>query len=335
MTRKFTRVKAIIQRDDGRILLGFNSNKNFWACVGGHCEPDDRGDNFLIEAMLREAFEEAGLTNFSEIKPIDSLGRTIIFYMKVEGFPETTVENDQDEEFAQLSWFRYNELPSNTHSETFYFISMNKSKIPLDFSKDTVVNGSVEVYVDGEKYGELRDDTIYLTLPKLAQLKSKGKKITFKQKINNKEIDQTPEVLPPYMVVDAEFVNKNTADDVLVEAIFEELQKKYFYQLQRPEIVFVGSDTFLGNTVFDPNTGRIQVQLHEFLIEAPGLLKQVMAHELIHAYLYQKYGEDVARHGEHFNFMAHRINQDFGDGYVAQFGETTKWDHNTLKTLVF
>jgi hypothetical protein len=286
--------------------------------------------------MRREAYEEASLRSFDDLRLLGSYGRTAIFYIKVQGFPKTSVENDPDKEFTQLFWFRYDELPSNIHSETFYFISIFCAKIPMNFCPEKIKAGLVEVYVDGQKYAELRDDTIYLTLPKLAQLKAKGKKITFKQILDTGEvIDQTPEAMPPYMAVDAAFIETESVEDVLVDEIYNELRTTYFFQLQRPEIVFVGSDTYLGNTVFDSASGRTQVQLHEYLIEIPELLKQVMAHELIHAYLYQKYGEDVARHGEHFNFMAHRINQDFGDNYVAPFGENTKWKPGQLKQLMY
>lgn len=196
----------------------------------------------------------------------------------------------------------------------------------MKFIPPIVAAGVIEVFVDGAKYGELRDDTIYLTLPELAQLKAKGKKITFRQVTDSGEIlDQNPSVLPPYMVVESSFSEESPSEDALLNSVYTELQGRYFFQLLMPEIVFVKTDAFLGNTVFDPACGRVQVQLHDALRKAPELLRQVLAHELIHAYLYQKYGEDVARHGEHFDFMAYRINQDNGENYVAQFGETTRW----------
>lgn len=107
----------------------------------------------------------------------------------------------------------------------------------------------------------------------------------------------------------------------LVSEVFSELQSRYFFQLIRPKISFVDNLGCMGKTVYNPETAAVRVELNSKVKNSKKLLRQILAHELIHVYLYQKYGEALDQHGEHFKFMADRINLSEGDSYVTVFAD--------------
>lgn len=48
-----------------------------------------------------------------------------------------------------------------------------------------ILGGSFDVYIDDKKTYTLKDDEIWLTMPKLAQEQSKGKKVKFVQNLDD------------------------------------------------------------------------------------------------------------------------------------------------------
>jgi hypothetical protein len=64
------------------------------------------------------------------------------------------------------------------------------------------------------------------------------------------------------------------------------------------------------------------------------LLRQTLAHEIIHHHLYQEYGNEVAKHGEHFSLLADRINKKEGENFVSQFADETDFKPNATASNV-
>jgi hypothetical protein len=69
------------------------------------------------------------------------------------------------------------------------------------------------------------------------------------------------------------------------------------------------------------------------IVNNDDLLRQTLAHEIIHHHLYQQYGNQVARHGEHFSLLADRINQKEGENFVSEFADDTDFKPNTTTAV--
>jgi hypothetical protein len=81
----------------------------------------------------------------------------------------------------------------------------------------------------------------------------------------------------------------------------------------------------LAKTVW--NSGSPQVILSSICLTDRNLLRQILAHELIHWYIYVVRGPDFAAdHGETFNYFATVINDREGANYVAEFADLTNFD---------
>lgn len=105
--------------------------------------------------------------------------------------------------------------------------------------------------------------------------------------------------------------------------IMNELVSKYFYDIKYlPKLAVFKkpSDGVLAETKLDENV----IVFNPSVLNDSSLFRQVLAHELIHAYLHLKYGKGVAKHGEMFQNMATIINAKEGDDYVAAYADETK-----------
>jgi len=87
---------------------------------------------------------------------------------------------------------------------------------------------------------------------------------------------------------------------------------------------------YLGKTVWkrkgDNSTTKIEVNRN--IVKNKDLLRQTLAHEIIHHHLYQTYGNDVSKHGEYFNIFADRINAKEGKNFVSQYADHTDFKPN-------
>lgn len=114
------RVASITVRAEGLVLLGKRKDTGRWTLPSGHA---DEGET-MIEAALRELFEETGLrVTIFELKEMGQKvaknrdGEAIEvtgFEVRLKGKEETTNENDPDSEVSEWAWFK--ELPE-MHSE--------------------------------------------------------------------------------------------------------------------------------------------------------------------------------------------------------------------------
>jgi len=93
----------------------------------------------------------------------------------------------------------------------------------------------------------------------------------------------------------------------------------------------------LGKTVWVKNGKEepfTKIVVNKKIANNDDLLRQTLAHEIIHHHLYQKYGNEVAKHGEHFNLIADRINNKEGDNFVSQFADKTDFKPNAESKLI-
>ena len=188
------RARAIIIDNVGRLLLGVG-NDGTYRLPGGKLKEGEHP----VDALLREVYEETGLLNFQDIEYLwPHLGNYIFIFIP-EGVVNLTCVNDPSKEFKSLEWVNIESLPSNmdSYSEDIIYrflrvgVLQNGKEKPM---KNFAMSGHIDVLVDGKKEFQLDDDTIWETLPRLAQERSKGRDIEFRQ-INDDSIalDQTPE----------------------------------------------------------------------------------------------------------------------------------------------
>lgn len=102
-------------------------------------------------------------------------------------------------------------------------------------------------------------------------------------------------------------------------------------QKNRPSIEIVDGVTFLGKTTWINGNGKgspTKIVVNKELVSNDDLLRQTLAHEIIHHHLYQKYGNKVAKHGEYFNLFADKINVKEGKNFVSQYADNTEFRPN-------
>jgi len=117
-------------------------------------------------------------------------------------------------------------------------------------------------------------------------------------------------------------INK-TVDDLLQKYIPE--------QKNRPVIEIADGVDYLGKTTWvdnDENNPVTTITINKEILENEDILRQTLAHEIIHHHLYQNYGNKVSKHGEHFNMYADRINAKEGENFISQFADNTDFIPN-------
>ncbi|PSR62271.1 NUDIX hydrolase [Nocardia sp. MDA0666] len=103
---------------NNEILFGRRTNTGFedgaWHLPSGHLEADES----VIEALIREAQEEVGITvkaedvHFVHVMHNSSSGGRMAFFFSVRSW-ERQPENMEPDKCAELQWFSANELPEH------------------------------------------------------------------------------------------------------------------------------------------------------------------------------------------------------------------------------
>lgn len=84
----------------------------------------------------------------------------------------------------------------------------------------------------------------------------------------------------------------------------------------------------MGKTIWvdgKENAPATKIVVNRDILNNEDLLRQTLAHEIIHHHLYQKHGKDVAKHGEHFSLLADRINSKEGKNFVTPYADQTEF----------
>jgi len=311
------RVRAIILSDSGRILLGKHHNDSY-DLIGGKIEEGEHP----VDALLRELKEETGYSQFDSVEYLWFFEDSYVFLCvpknKING-PSNTL--DPDNEFKGLEWFDFCALPDlEDYSEDIIYHFLRKTILQQNDGEQatSISAGHIDVLIDGKKVYELADDMIWETLPRLAQERARGRKVEFKQILDDGTVvDQTANPMPVYSDMGVTNID-SIIDGLLVEYIPAEKA--------RPIVELVSNASFLAKTVWRKKDGlpaTIVVLVNTEILNNEDILRQVLAHEIIHVHLYSKFGKEVAKHGEHFNYLADKINQKEGKNYISQYADHT------------
>ena len=90
--------------------------------------------------------------------------------------------------------------------------------------------------------------------------------------------------------------------------------------------------SYLGKTVWTDNGDKkpvTKIVINKKIADNEDVLRQTLAHEIIHHHLYQTFGNKVAKHGEHFNLYADKINAKEGRNFVTQYADHTEFKPNS------
>lgn len=152
--------------------------------------------------------------------------------------------------------------------------------------------------IEGEPALEITDENLWKSLAFLSNARSSGKTVT----LSFKKYDRLDD---PYLP------NLNQA--------FNELKDKYYPTPDSPLFKIVPSSTpFLACTRTEGE--EIVIDISESVLGNPSLLRQALAHELIHWRIFRE-KLDVANHGETFHKYADEINAVEGANYVTVYAD--------------
>jgi len=307
------RVRAIILDKDGKILFG-KTPAGIYRLPGGKIHDGEHP----VDALKREMLEETGIAEFEDADYLFNLHDNSVFVIAPKLAPFTpNTSNDPDQEFEVLEWFDPKTLPEalDEYSEDIlyrFFKETLREGEPLD-----IEGGVFEIYEDGKKVGEQPDDEIWETVPKLALDQTQGKKITYKQILDDGTVINLSGTTPsPVMAA--------VADDMLDELLLRHFPE----ETTRPSIKAVDTDEFLAKTKCKDLDGKYltTIYVNSEVLGNDNLLRQVLAHEMIHHHLYQKHGLTIDQHGVKFNQLADVVNKEEGENYVTHFADDTNFD---------
>jgi len=196
-------------------------------------------------------------------------------------------------------------------------------------SEDAMSNLAFKVYVDGKHFKTCKDAAEIETIqPEIIKKRNNGHDVQFKQILDTgEEIDFTLNVLPDYFnkIESSENWERSKLSQKIHKMINELLNTYIPEEKNRPTIEIVYNVHYLGKTVWKEtgDANATHIVINNNIVKNDSLLRQVLSHEIIHHHLYQKYGNDVAKHGEHFDELAARINAKEGEDYVTEFANDT------------
>lgn len=111
----------------------------------------------------------------------------------------------------------------------------------------------------------------------------------------------------------------------LAEDTLQDLLSEYCSEVISPKVEIVENSDWLAKTKCKefPDENVITVSVNSSVCTNPDLLRQVLAHEMIHCYLYSKYGVSKDQHGDEFSKMAEMINLKEGENYITPYADNT------------
>ena len=113
--------------------------------------------------------------------------------------------------------------------------------------------------------------------------------------------------------------------------LIDELLTRYIpEEKKRPSAEILKGVRYLGKTTFKMlgDEAKTHILVNHKIVEDDNLLRQCLAHEIIHHHLYQKYRNEVADHGELFEKFAGIINEKEGENFITEFANHTKFRTN-------
>lgn len=165
-------------------------------------------------------------------------------------------------------------------------------------SPDNKVEKMPVMEIEGQPAQEITDDNLWKSLAYLSSARSSGKTITLSFK--------------KYERLDSTYLPN-------LSQVFNELKDKYYPTTDSPLFKVVPSSApFLACTRTEGD--EIVIDISEAALAKPGLLRQALAHELIHWRIFRE-KLDVANHGETFHKYADEINAVEGANYVTVYAD--------------
>lgn len=304
------RVRCIIMDPSERFLLGKNRVNKF-NLPGGKIKKNEHP----VDALLREVKEETGIIHFSKLNYLWDQDDNKVFILQVNKGNKPTGQNDPDKEFYSFGWFTEPSLPKN-----------------LDKFAKNILH---RYFTQSDKLpGGLADDKTPEDFDPLAL--EEGLKVELEH-TTDKELAR--EIAMDHLTEDPEYYIKlrkvegsgNTERSLQMKRIYEtidELLLRYIpEEKSRPSAEIIYDVDYLGKTTWKTMGGKhyTHITVNHKIVDNPDLLRQVLAHEIVHHHLYQKYGKEVAKHGEHFEMIADRINSKEGKHFVTEFANNTNF----------
>lgn len=316
-----SRVRCIVL-DSNNVLLGLNRSGEYML-PGGKIHNKEHP----VDALLREVKEETGITDFTKLNYLwEAEDNKVFLFVPSLAASAPTVENDPDKEFVRLGWFPLNAIPKNLNTYA--------SKILAQFAKGlSKAEATTEVWVDGEKVYEIPDDEIWETSPGLVQKRvNDGKKVVYREVLpDGAVVDKTPHAMPESFEMGASENAERSAQMKKIYDMIDELLIRYIpEEKKRPTAEIMNDVEFLGKTTFKMlgDEAKTHIVVNHKIVGDESLLRQCLAHEIIHHHLYQKYHNEVADHGELFHKFAEIINEKEGKDFITEYANHTEFRTN-------
>lgn len=307
------RVRCIIINPANKILLGRNQNKNF-NIPGGKIHTKEHP----VDAVIREVWEETGLKRLKNLKYLWDLEDNKVFFANPPAQNKPTGKYDPDKEFVSFGWFDLNKLPVRLDKYAKRILAQfahNKTeadKLPGGLADEkSVKDFDPKALKDGTQI-ELE----HTTDKELAR------------EIAMDHLTEDPDYYKKLRIIEGSGNAERAMQMKKVYKMIDELLKEYIpEEKSRPSAEIVYKVDYLGKTIWKPMGDKhyTHIEVNHKIVNNDDMLRQVLAHEIIHHHLYQKYGDEVAKHGEHFELIADRINAKEGKCFVTEFANHTNF----------